>query len=344
MGFDGSGVIWMNGKLVPWNDATLHVGAHVIHYGSSVFEGIRMYHREATDGKSVIFRLREHIERLYNSAKIYRMTPDHVPNAAQTAAAAASGKEEVDQRLTYSVDEMIQACIETLQANGDKDAYIRPVIYRGYHSLGVDPRPCPVDVFVMTWRWGKYLGPEALEKGVDVCVSSWNRIAPNTMPALAKAGSNYMNSQLIKIDALKNGYVEGIALDTNGYVSEGSGENIYVIFHGKGRGGKDLMYTPPLGNSVLPGITRDSLIRLAEEELGVQVEEHVIPREMLYTANEVFFSGTASEVTPIRTIDQVKVGEGKRGPVAKALQDKFFAIIDGKEADEHNWLTEVQIG
>lgn len=334
MGFDGSGKIWMDGKLVDWNDATVHVGAHVVHYGTSVFEGIRMYHREATDGKSVIFRLRDHMKRLYNSAKIYRMTPDEMK--------LGGGRDEKHQVLKESIEEMEEAIFETLKANGDKDAYIRPVIMRGYASLGVDPRTCPVQYFVMTWRWGKYLGPEALEKGVDVCVSSWTRIAPNTLPALAKTGANYMNSQLIKQEAIKNGYVEGIALDSNGYVSEGSGENLYVVYHNKGKDGRHLIYTPPLGNSVLPGITRDSLLTIAEE-LGFEVQEHVIPREMLYLADEVFFSGTASEVTPIRSIDQIKVGEGQRGPVAKALQDKFFGLIDGKEEDTYGWLTEVKL-
>ena len=334
MGFDGSGKIWMNGKLVDWNDATIHVGAHVVHYGTSVFEGIRMYHREATDGKSAIFRLREHIQRLYNSAKIYRMTPDEM---------MLDGKSDPkDRRLAFDIDTMMNACVETLQANGDKAAYIRPVVMRGYHSLGVDPRPCPVDLIIMTWSWGKYLGPEALEKGVDVCVSSWSRMAPNTLPALAKTGANYMNSQLIKTEALKNGYVEGIALDTNGFVSEGSGENIYIVFHNKGKDGRHLIYTPPLGNSVLPGITRDSLIMLADDA-GFEICEHMIPREMLYTADEVFFSGTASEVTPIRSIDQIKIGEGKRGPVAEKLQELFFGIIDGKLPDSRNWLTFVDM-
>ncbi len=329
MGFDGTGKIWMNGNLVDWNDATIHIGAHVAHYGTSVFEGIRMYHREETDGKSVIFRLREHIQRLYNSAKIYRMTPDDMPLGDIQSSA---------KYLEYSVDEMMEACIDTLQANDDKDAYIRPLVYKGYNSLGVDPRPCPVDLTVMTWRWGKYLGPEALVNGVDVCVSSWTRFAPNTLPALAKTGANYMNSQLIKQEAIKNGYVEGIALDVNGYVSEGSGENIYLVFHNKGKDGKHLIYTPPLGNSVLPGITRDSLIQLSGD-VGFEVEEHIIPREMLYLADEVFFSGTASEVTPIRSIDQIKIGTGSRGPVAEKLQDIFFGIIDGTVEDKYNWLT-----
>lgn len=330
MGFDGSGKIWMNGRLVDWNDATIHVGAHVVHYGTSVFEGIRMYHRGQTDGKSVVFRLREHMQRLYNSAKIYRMTPDEMLLAGRTEAA--------DRRLPYSVDEMIQACIDTVKANGDRDAYLRPLIFRGYNSLGVDPRPCPVDLVIMTWRWGKYLGPEALEKGVDVCVSTWNRIAPNTMPALAKCGANYMNSQLIKLEALKSGYAEGIALDTNGFVSEGSGENIFVVTHDQGRNGRHRILTPPLGNSVLPGITRDSILTMADE-LGFEILERHIPREMLYLADEVFFSGTASEVTPIRSIDQIRVGAGVRGPVAKAFQDRLFGIIDGTVPDAHDWLT-----
>ncbi len=344
MGFDGSGVIWMDGKLVPWNEATVHVGAHALHYGSSVFEGIRMYHRGETDGKSVIFRMREHFQRLYNSAKIYRMTPDEMKNKAQQTYHGSLETAENDNRLKYTVEEMEQACFETLKANGDKAAYIRPVIYKGYHSLGVDPRPCPVSVFIMTWSWGKYLGPEALELGVDVCVSSWNRMAPNTFPALAKCGANYMNSQLIKQEAIKNGYSEGIAIDTAGYVSEGSGENIFVVFHGKGKGGCNRIYTPPLGNSVLPGITRESIITLLQEDMGCEVEEHMIPREMLYLADEVFFTGTASEVTPIRSIDQIKVGEGRRGPVAGELQERFFGIIDGKAEDKRNWLTFVDVG
>jgi branched-chain amino acid aminotransferase len=329
MGFDGSGKIWMNGELVDWNDATLHVGAHVVHYGTSVFEGIRMYHRESTDNKSVVFRLRDHMQRLYNSAKIYRMTPDTAPLRERTVK---------DARLKYTVDEMMKACIDTLQANADRDAYLRPVIYRGYGSLGVDPRPCPVDLTIMTWRWGKYLGPEALEQGVDVCVSNWNRFAPNTLPALAKTGANYMNSQLIKMDALENGYVEGIALSTDGYVSEGSGENLFVVFHGKGTGGKDQLITTPLGSSVLPGITRHTILTLAKEA-GLEIVEQIIPREMLYIADEVFFTGTASEVTPIRSIDQIKVGEGKRGHVAKLMQEAYFDRIDGRTADEHDWLT-----
>ncbi|MDP8208501.1 MAG: branched-chain amino acid transaminase [Candidatus Electryonea clarkiae] len=335
MGFDGSGFIWMNGKLVPWNEATIPVGAHVIHYGSSVFEGIRMYHQEAGEHKSVVFRLREHIQRLYNSAKIYNMTPD---NLSDDSPHAQSG-----EFLKYSINDVLDACVETLKANGDRDAYIRPAIYRGYHSLGVDPRNCPVDVFVMTWRWGNYLGAEALEQGVDVAVSSWTRMAPNTFPALAKCGANYMNSQLIKLEAIRHGYVEGIALDTMGYVSEGSGENIFIYLKDQ-----KAIYTPPLGNSILPGITRDALIKLLNDmtdagEIDAKVEEHIIPREMLYLADEVFFCGTASEVTPIRSIDGKKIGAGKRGEIAGKLQEKFFSIINGASEDTYNWLTAVEI-
>lgn len=306
MAFNGKGKIWFSGKLVDWKDATIHVGSHVVHYGSSVFEGIRMYD---TPKGSVVFRLKDHIQRLFNSAKIYRMP------------------------VPFSFDEVMDACLEVLKVNGSRDAYIRPVAFRGYESLGVDPRPCPVEVIVMTWNWGKYLGPEALEQGVDVCVSSWTRMAPNTFPALAKCGANYMNSQLIKQEAIANGYVEGIALDAAGYVSEGSGENIFCYFNGK-------LITPPLGNSVLPGITRDSIIKLASEN-GIEVVEQMIPREMLYISDEVFFTGSAAEVTPLRSIDKIQIGEGRRGPVTKLMQDKFFAVVNGEDQDKRNWLTPV---
>ncbi|MFN2251664.1 MAG: branched-chain amino acid transaminase, partial [Anaerolineae bacterium] len=271
---------------------------------------------------------------LYNSAKIYRMTPDEMLLGGRT--------EPADRRLQYTIDEMMDACIETLKANGDRDAYIRPVIMRGYQSLGVDPRPCPVDLFIMTWQWGKYLGEDALEQGVDVQVSTWTRIAPNTMPALAKCGANYMNSQLMKLEALKGGYVEGIALDSTGFVSEGSGENLFVVMHNRGKEGRHLMYTPPLGNSVLPGITRATIIQMSEE-LGYEIHEHMIPREMLYLADEVFFTGTASEVSPIRSIDQIRIGAGRRGPVAEALQERLFGTIDGVYEDASGWLTFVDL-
>ncbi|HEB85319.1 MAG TPA: branched-chain amino acid transaminase [Bacteroidetes bacterium] len=307
MGFDGTGKIWYSGKLVDWNDATVHVGAHVMHYGSAVFEGLRMYD---TPKGSRIFRLKEHLERLLNSAKIYRMP------------------------VPYSFDEIWDAVITTLKANGDHDAYIRPLVFRGYHSLGVDPRPCPIEVVIMTWHWGSYLGPEALENGVNVCVSSWTRMAPNTFPALAKSGANYMNSQLIKLEAVENGYVEGIALDAGGYVSEGSGENLFIVYKGK-------ILTPPLSNSVLPGITRETVITLARE-LGYTVEEYVIPREMLYIADEVFFTGSAAEVTPIRSIDGITIGPGRRGPITGELQEAFFQVVNGEREDTHGWLTPVE--
>jgi branched-chain amino acid aminotransferase len=251
--------IWMDGKFVDWDDATLHVCAHVIHYGTAVFEGIRCY---KTKKGPAIYRLEPHIKRLYNSAKMYRM----------------------DYNLP--IEDYTKACIETVKINDMEECYIRPVVYRGYFELGVNPLSNPINSFIVVWEWGKYLGPEALELGVDVCVSSWNRIAPNTLPALAKTGANYMNSQLIKMEAILNGFSEGIALDTNGYVSEGSGENLFLIMNGK-------MYTTPLGASVLPGITRDTIFVLADE-LGLELVEQFIPREMLYIAYDRFFTGTSS--------------------------------------------------
>jgi len=296
--------IWMDGKFVDWDDAKIHVCSHVIHYGTSVFEGIRCY---KTKKGSAIFRLEPHIKRLYNSAKMYRMEPD-IP-----------------------FDDFMKAVVETVKVNELEECYIRPVIYRGYYELGVYPLNNPINAFIAVWEWGKYLGPEALEQGVDVCVSSWNRIAPNTLPALAKAGANYMNSQLIKMEAMLNGYTEGIALDTNGYVSEGSGENLFLVLNGK-------LYTTPLGASVLPGITRDTIITLASE-LGIEVVEQLIPREMLYIADELFFTGSAAEITPIRSVDKIKIGKGKRGEITKKLQDLFFSYINAEIEDKHEWLT-----
>ncbi|MEJ5166241.1 MAG: branched-chain amino acid transaminase [Thermoanaerobaculia bacterium] len=307
MSFPGCKKIWMNGKFVDFEDAKIHVLSHVVHYGSSVFEGDRCY---KTPKGPMIFRLMDHIERLFNSAKIYRM------------------------QIPFSKEEIFSACIETVKVNGLKDCYIRPVVYRGFESLGVDPGKCPVDVAIAVWDWGKYLGPEALEKGVDVRVSSWNRMAPNTFPWLAKCGANYMNSQLIKLEAKMDNYSEGIALDTFGMVSEGSGENIFLVYKGK-------ILTPPLSVSVLPGITRDSVIKLARD-LGYEVCEMGIPREMLYIADEVFFTGSAAEITPIRSIDKIPVGEGKRGPVTKSLQEAFFDIIELKREDKWGWLTPVK--
>lgn len=302
--FSEDGKVWMNGKLIPWEDARIHIASHVIHYGTSLFEGFRTY---ATPQGSVIFRLQSHTQRLYNSCKMYRMD------------------------IPYTQTQFNQAVVETIKANNLKSCYVRPIIYRGYGSLGVDPFPNPVDCAILVWEWGKYLGEDALENGVDVRVSSWQRMAPNTFPALAKSGANYMNSQLIKMEALLDGYAEGIALNVRGHISEGSGENIFVVIGG-------ILHTPPLSSSILPGITRDTVIILAKE-LGIHFVEDTIPREMLYIADEVFFTGSAAEITPIRSIDKIIIGEGKRGPITKKLQDEFFAYIDGEKEDRHNWLT-----
>jgi branched-chain amino acid aminotransferase len=307
MSFPKSDYVWMSGRLVPWNDAQIHVATHAFHYGSSVFEGIRCY---TTPLGPAIFRLDAHTERLYSSARIYRMDPPLSP------------------------DEFQRAVVETVAANGLEACYIRPLFYRGLGQLGVNPFPCPVETVIMVWDWGKYLGAEALEKGVDVCVSSWTRLAPNTLPAMAKTSANYMNSQLIKMEAIKNGYAEGIALDAEGHVSEGSGENLFLV-----KGGR--LLTAPLVSSVLPGITRDAVLTLARRR-GLAVEEQMLPREMLYLADEAFFTGTAAEITPIRSVDKIAVGRGERGPVTRALQEDFFALIEGRVPDEHGWLTFVR--
>jgi len=296
--------IWRNGTFIPWQEATIHVLSHVVSYGSSVFEGIRCYD---TPSGPAVFRLREHVRRMADSAKIYRMD------------------------LPFEQEVLCDALCELVRVNKMNACYLRPIALRGYGEMGVNPALNPVDVYLACWEWGRYLGEEALAQGVDVCVSSWNRLAPNTLPALSKAGANYMNSQLIKMEALTNGYQEGIGLDTAGYVSEGSGENIFVVRDGK-------MLTPPLGASVLPGITRASVLQLAED-LGIPVVETLIPRELLYIADEVFFTGTAAEISPIRSIDRIQVGAGRRGPVAERLQKEFFAIIDGTKPDRHGWLT-----
>ncbi len=297
--------IWCNGKFIVWDDARVHVLSHVIHYGSSVFEGIRCY--ETTTGPA-IFRLREHVRRLADSAKIYRM-----------------------DALAFSQEVLADAMLELVRVNNMQSCYIRPIVFRGYGDVGVNGMKNPIEVYMACWEWGKYLGDEALASGVDVCVSSWTRIAPNTLPALAKAGANYMNSQLIKMEAITNGYSEGIALDTSGAVSEGSGENLFVIRDG-------ILITPPLGASVLPGITRDTILKLAKD-LGIPTEQQQIPREMLYIADELFFSGTAAEVTPIRSVDRLTIGSGKRGPITEAIQNEFFAIVNGTKPDRHGWLT-----
>ena len=302
--FIESSVVWKNGQLVPWKDATIHLASHVVHYGSALFEGLRAYD---TPMGTAVFRLQDHTRRLYNSCKIYRMD------------------------VPYSQDEFNRAVVETVRANGLRSCYIRPLVYRGYGTLGVNPFPNPVDCAILVWEWGKYLGPEAMENGVDVCVSSWWRIAPNTFPALAKAGANYMNSQLIKMEALLDGYEEGIALNIRGHISEGSGENLFLVKDGT-------VLTPPLSSSVLPGITRDTVMTLLRE-MGVPIVEETLPREMLYIADEAFFTGSAAEVTPIRSIDRIIIGNGRRGSLTERVQKAFFEVIDGKREDVHRWLT-----
>ena len=300
--------IWHNGRFIRWEDATIHILSHVVSYGSSVFEGIRCY---ATPQGPAVFRLPEHVRRMLDSAKIYRMD------------------------LGYSQEHLAEAMLELVRVNKMNACYIRPIAIRAYGDIGVNPLRNTVHVYLACWEWGKYLGEEALAQGVDVCVASWSRIAPNTLPALAKAGANYMNSQLVKMEAITNGYTEGIVLDEAGYVSEGSGENIFVVRDGR-------ILTPPLGASVLPGITRDTVIKLAQE-MGLTVTETIIPREMLYIADEVFFTGTAAEITPIRSIDRIPIGQGRRGPITERLQKEFFAVINGTKPDRHGWLTPVGV-
>lgn len=305
-----SPVVWKNGEVIGWDDARIHVMSHVVHYGSSVFEGIRCYN---TSKGSAVFRLTEHIQRLLNSAKIYRMDP------------------------TYSRDEICKATVDLIAESGLDACYLRPVIFRGLDedkpTFGVYGMDNPIETYIAAWEWGKYLGEEALENGIDVCVSSWTRITSNSMPAMAKAGANYMNSQLIKMEAKLGGFVEGIALDDRGYVSEGSGENIFLVNNGK-------LITPPLGASILPGITRDSVVQIARE-LGIEVIETSIQRAALYLADELFFTGTAAEISPIRSVDRITVGSGKRGELTKRIQDEFFAIIDARRPapDGAEWLT-----
>lgn len=307
MAFPGSGKIWMNGSMVEWADARIHVASHVIHYGSGVFEGARCY---ATPRGSACFRLDTHMRRLYDSAKIYRMEPQ------------------------VSMDALTDAVLDTIRVNEFKACYIRPIVYRGYEALGVNPFPCPVDTAILTWEWGAYLGQDALENGADVCVSSWTRAAPNTFPTLAKSSANYANSQLIKMEAMVEGYSEGIALDPLGNLSEGSGQNLFLVREG-------VIYTPPVTASILPGITRNSVITLARD-LGFDVREENLPREFLYIADEAFFTGTAAEVTPIRELDGRMIGAGKAGPVTKAIQKAFFDVVTGKDKKRRKWLTPVK--
>ncbi len=305
MSFEGAKLIWHNGRMIPWEQATVHVMAHALHYGSSVFEGIRVY--KTPDGPKV-FRLTSHIQRFFDSALIHRIP------------------------IPYDLATLISVCKEVVLANELMNgAYIRPIAFRGLGDIGLCPRPeHPVDVSVGAWEWGAYLGADGLEKGVDVCVSSWNRIAPNTIPALAKAGGNYLSSTLISAEAKRLGFAEGIALSTDGLVSEGAGENLFLI-----RGGQ--LITPPSASSILTGITRDTVIQLADQ-LGLEVREQSIPREMLYLADEMFFTGTAAEITPIRSVDKIEIGEGHRGPVTRQLQDAFFGLFSGDTEDRHGWL------
>ncbi len=297
--------IWHNGKLIDWNDARVHVLCHALHYGSSVFEGIRCYE---TPAGPAIFRAREHVRRFFDSARLYRMDD-----------------------FGFTPEEFIDAMRELVAANGLNACYLRPIAFRGYGDLHVLPFNCPIEVYIACWPWGKYLGAESLEKGVDVCVSSWARMAPNTLPAMAKAAANYMNSQLILMEAVQNGYAEAIALDPAGFVSEGSGENIFLVRDG-------VIYTPPLGASVLPGITRDTILQLAAAA-GCTVVEQNIPREALYIADELFFSGTAAEICPIRSVDRIPIGSGQRGPVTKRLQEEFTSIIQSGGGRHPEWLT-----
>jgi branched-chain amino acid aminotransferase len=297
--------IWHNGKLIPWDQAQIHVMSHVVHYGSSVFEGIRCYTQPTGAG---VFRLPEHMARLVDSAKIYRMP------------------------LPYTADQLAAAVVDVIEANGVTPCYIRPIAFRGYGEMGVNPLKSPVEIYIANFPWGKYVPGNA---GADVCISSWARLAPNTMPTLAKAGANYMNSQLIRMEAEINGYSEGIGLDTNGYLSEGSGENLFLV-----RGG--VLYTTPLANSVLNGITRNSILTLAKQ-LGIEVVEQAMLREMIYVCDEAFFTGTAAEVTHLRSVDRILVGDGTMGPITKALHDEFFGIVNGTRPDRHNWLTPVNV-
>lgn len=302
----GTGKIWMNGRLVDWKDATIHVASHVIHYGSAVFEGARCY---KTPEGSACFRLDTHMRRLYDSARIYRMEYELGREAMQ------------------------EAVLDTIRANDLKACYIRPIIYRGYQSLGVNPLSVPVDAAIVVWEWDAYLGAGAADEGVDARVSSWMRAAPNTFPAIAKSSANYANAALIKMEAAMDKFAEGIALDSHGYISEGSAQNIFLVRD-------NVVYTPPIAASVLGGVTRDSVITIARD-LGFTVQEQFMPREMLYIADEVFLTGTAVEIAPVRSVDHITIGSGRRGPVTTAIQQRFFDIIQGRVPDEHGWLTYV---
>jgi len=301
--------IWQNGKFVPWAEARVHVMTHALHYGSSVFEGIRVY---ATHRGPAAFRLRAHTRRLLESARIYRID------------------------VPWSAGQIDAACKEVVLRNGlVRGAYIRPIIFRGYGEVGLAPPPGhPVEAAIAAWEWGAYLGAEALEQGVDVCVSSWQRAAPNTLPTMAKAGGNYLSSTLVSLEARQRGFAEGIALAIDGTVSEGAGENIFLVRDG-------VLYTPPATASILTGITRDSVMVLARQA-GISVVEQAIPREMLYIADEIFLTGTAAEITPVRSVDRIQVGAGRRGPLTQRLQESFFGLFSGKTSDQWGWLEPVE--
>ncbi len=299
--------IWHNGRLVKWGDATVHVTAHALHYGSSVFEGLRAY---ASPSGPAILAVEAHIRRLFDSCRIMRID------------------------VPYSADQIREAVVEIVRRNNLDSCYIRPLVYKGTGPIGLDARTAPTEMAIFAFEFGRYLGDEALEQGVDVMVSSWRRMAPDTLAAMAKSGGNYVSSQFITMEARDLGFAEAIALDVNGMVSEGSGENIFAVYRG-------VLYTPPVGSSILLGVTRDCILTLARD-LGMEVREQTFPREMLYVADEIFFTGTAVEISPVRSVDKVTVGSGVPGPITKRLQDEFFGILKGQRPDEHNWLTFVK--
>ncbi|MBA3343553.1 MAG: branched-chain amino acid transaminase [Gemmatimonadaceae bacterium] len=301
--------IWRDGQFVNWEDATIHVMSHVVHYGSSVFEGIRAY---ATPAGPAVFRVGDHMKRFADSCRIYRMP------------------------LAHSHETLVQACVDTVAENELPHCYLRPIAVRTGEQMGVLPNDTPLEVFIIPWTWGRYLGHDALSAGVDVCVSSWRRPAPDTFPTMAKAGGNYLNSQLSKMEARLDGYSEGIMLDSFGHVSEGSGENLFVVRDGR-------LITAPLGAGILNGVTRDS-VRLIARDLGYEVVEQIMPREMLYIADELFFTGTAAEITPIRSVDRIPVGTGRPGPITLAIQDQYMGIAEGRIPDRYSWLTHVPSG
>ncbi|MGL4653048.1 MAG: branched-chain amino acid transaminase [Cetobacterium sp.] len=303
-----TGKIWFNGEFKEHDDAKVHVLSHVLHYGSGCFEGIRLY--KLKNGKSAVFRLQEHIDRLYDSCKIYRMN------------------------IPYNKKDFLKAVLDTIKINNLKSGYIRPLIFRGYNQLGVNPAVCPVEAIIAAWEWGAYLGEDGLENGIKVCVSSWRRPAPNTLPALAKASGNYLSSQLIKMEALENGFEEGIALDYSGNISEGSGENIFLVKNGE-------LLTPPVASSSLAGITRDAVIQLAKD-LNLVVKFETLPREFLYLADEIFLTGTAAEITPVKSVDNIEIGNGSRGKITKLIQDEFFKVVTGENEKYQSWLTSVE--